>query len=153
MLAIEVSGAALQFAHAGGVVDVQPAFDPAVLITALDRAGVGYVLVGGLAGAAHGVVRASADIDLVPEPSRENLAALATLGAARPDHGIRTPWGDVHVIHAIPYADLRERAIALPLGDTEAVSCSRDDFRAMKLALGRPRDLIDVAELDELHGA
>jgi hypothetical protein len=34
-----------------------------------------------------------------------------------------------------------------------AVICSLDDFRSMKLALGGPRDLIDIAELDELHAA
>jgi hypothetical protein len=30
--------------------------------------------------------------------------------------------------------------------------CSLADLRAMKLASGRPRDLVDVAELGELNG-
>jgi hypothetical protein len=29
--------------------------------------------------------------------------------------------------------------------------CSLADLREMKIASGRPRDLVDVAELDELH--
>jgi hypothetical protein len=29
--------------------------------------------------------------------------------------------------------------------------CSLTDFRSMKVSRGRPRDLIDVAELDELQ--
>src|SRR6478672_6005893 len=57
-LAIEVSRAALMFARAGGVVDVQSTFDPAALFATLESAGVGFVVIGGLAGAAHGVVRA-----------------------------------------------------------------------------------------------
>jgi hypothetical protein len=52
-----------------------------------------------------------------------------------------------------PYARLRENAIVIELApETKASVCSLADLRAMKLASGRPRDLVDVAELDELHG-
>src|SRR4051794_25066661 len=88
-LAIEVSRAALMFARAGGVVDVPSTFDPAALFAALDSAGVGYVIIGGLAGAAHGVVRASADIDLVVQPRAKSFAALSSLGIPA-DQMIRT---------------------------------------------------------------
>src|SRR5690349_7747056 len=54
-LAIEVSRAALMFARAGGVVDVPSTFDPAALVATLDSAGIECVVIGGLAGAAHGV--------------------------------------------------------------------------------------------------
>ena len=47
----------------------------------------------------------------------------------------------------------RDRAAAVEFGpDAIAAVCSLADLRAMKLASGRPRGLIDVAELDELHG-
>ncbi|MDA0166004.1 hypothetical protein OM076_37415 [Solirubrobacter ginsenosidimutans] len=151
-LAIEVSRAALLFARAGGAVDVASTFDPAGLVAALKEACVDYVIVGGLAGAAHGVVRASADIDLVPSPS-ETLAALSSLGAAYADDVIRTRWGDVHFQRGLSYLQLRDNALAVRLGDANAAVCSLADFRSMKLALARPRDLIDLAELDELHAA
>src|SRR4051794_1518825 len=79
-LAIEVSRAALLFARAGGVVDASSTFDPAALFATLDSAGVDCVVIGGLAGAAHGVVRASADIDLVVQSSAKSLAARSSLG-------------------------------------------------------------------------
>ena len=37
--------------------------------------------------------------------------------------------------------------------DAVAPVCSLAHLRAMKRAAGRPRDLADLAELDELHGA
>lgn len=47
------------------------------IIDALNAAGVEYVIIGALCLAAHGVVRGTKDIDIVPEPSRENLERLA----------------------------------------------------------------------------
>lgn len=44
-----------------------PAFEPEAILAALNARGVRYVVVGGFAVAAHGVVRATADLDLVVE--------------------------------------------------------------------------------------
>ena len=44
-----------------------PPFEPEHVIAALNAAGIGYVIVGGLAVGAHGVVRATRDLDLVPD--------------------------------------------------------------------------------------
>ena len=152
-----------------------PTFEPEQLVAALNAAGVAYVIVGGIAVAAHGVVRATADLDLVPEPSAKNLdllaRTLADLGAEHPvddvltgeslalpvSFKLRTRYGDVQVLNRMPavpsYEHLRENAILVELGpDVRAVVCSLADLRAMKLASGRPRDLVDVAELDELNG-
>ena len=54
-------------------------FDPEALLRALSGAGLRYVLVGGLAVNAHGVIRATKDVDICPDPDRANLARLATL--------------------------------------------------------------------------
>ena len=59
----------------------EPRFEPERIVAALHAAGIAYVIVGGLAVAAHGVVRATRDLDLVPEPSAENLDRIdGTLG-------------------------------------------------------------------------
>ena len=46
------------------------------LVRTLNQAGVRYVVIGGIAVAAHGYVRATEDLDIVPEPSPENLDEL-----------------------------------------------------------------------------
>jgi hypothetical protein len=46
-------------------------FEPERGVAALNQARIRYVVVGGLAAGAHGVVRATRDLDLVPEPSAE----------------------------------------------------------------------------------
>lgn len=53
--------------------------EPDALFQALADAEVNYILVGGLAVAAHGHIRATQDLDLCPEPSDDNLARLADL--------------------------------------------------------------------------
>lgn len=50
---------------------------PEPLIAALLEHGVGFIVVGGYAVAAHGFPRATKDIDICPDPSDENLERLA----------------------------------------------------------------------------
>jgi hypothetical protein len=150
-------------------------FAPERIVAALTAGDIGYVIVGGMAVAAHGVIRATADLHLVPDARPDNqdrlAGTLAELGAEHPTDGtltgaalarpvsfkLRTRHGDVQVLNRMPsvppYAHLRENAIRITLApETTAVVCSLADLRAMKLASGRPRDLVDVAELDELNG-
>src|SRR3954471_13223564 len=54
-------------------------FAPDELIAALAEARIDYVLIGGLAVAAHGYPRATKDIDIVPAPDSSNLGRLAGL--------------------------------------------------------------------------
>lgn len=55
----------------------------------LNRVGVRYVLIGGIALIRHGVVRATRDVDVILAPEPENLERLRTLisewPATRPD--------------------------------------------------------------------
>jgi hypothetical protein len=53
--------------------------DPAALFRRLHEAGVRYVVVGGFAVIAHGVQRATADLDICPDPDPANLGRLARL--------------------------------------------------------------------------
>lgn len=51
--------------------------DASEIFRALQRHGVGYVVIGGLAVETHGHVRMTNDVDLIPDPDPSNLAALA----------------------------------------------------------------------------
>lgn len=53
--------------------------DVAELFRRLDAAGVDYVLIGGLAVNAHGVIRSTKDLDICPNPDPANLERLASL--------------------------------------------------------------------------
>jgi hypothetical protein len=55
------------------------AFEPGPLIERLVDAGVEFVIVGGFAVIAHGYVRATKDLDIVPAPTRGNYERLAAL--------------------------------------------------------------------------
>jgi hypothetical protein len=49
------------------------------LLRRLVAAGIEFVVIGGVAVGAHGVIRGTKDLDLCPSPSRENLGRLASL--------------------------------------------------------------------------
>jgi hypothetical protein len=53
------------------------ALDPIPLLRFLEERDVEHVIIGGFAVNAHGFIRASKDLDIVPNPSRENLEKLA----------------------------------------------------------------------------
>lgn len=144
--------------------------DAAALLKALADHGVDYVLIGGLAVQTHGHPRTTQDLDLVPEPSDENLrrlgAALAALGArpigARaagpvdiPRTGVLeldTDAGgiDVHLDPpgAAPYPELRARALEVSL-ETPVLVAGLDDLISMKRASGRAIDRGDILALTE----
>jgi hypothetical protein len=150
-------------------------FEPERLVDALNAAQVRYVIVGGLAAGAHGVVRATRDLDLVPDPECENMDRLARVlvdfggvhpvqdalsgdSLARPaSMKVETNAGEVHVLNRMPgtppFDDLWSGAIRVEVDPgIEAPVCSLEHLRRMKRASNRPRDAVDLVELDELHG-
>jgi predicted nucleotidyltransferase len=52
-------------------------FVPQNVLAALDRHGVTYVLIGGMAAILHGAPHVTTDVDVVPLDSRDNLARLS----------------------------------------------------------------------------
>jgi hypothetical protein len=153
----------------------EPTFAPDRLVAALNAAQVEYVIVGGLAVGAHGVVRATRDLDLVAAPDQGNMDRLAdclrALGGEHPIQGpltgaalarpasfkVDTRHGEVQVLNRMegvpPFAELQRDQIRVEIAsDAVAPVCSLAHLRAMKQAANRPRDLVDLAELAELHG-
>jgi predicted nucleotidyltransferase len=146
-------------------------FDPERLLATLQEHGVEYVLVGALALAAHGVVRATLDVDMIPLPEQDNLDRLARAisGLDGEPHGepdtpvtaellgrdanmrFETAAGQLDVLAAEPYRrrypELAARADRLAIGDVVAPVVSRDDLILLKAASGRERDLIDIGDL------
>jgi hypothetical protein len=156
-------------------VEADDRFEPERIVAALNREGVRYVIVGGLAVGAHGVVRATRDLDLVPDAEPDNMDRLARVlsdlggrhpvadeltGAAlaRPvSLKLQTRTGEVHVLNRMPgtpaFSELEaDRLLVEVATGVEAPICSLAHLRAMKRASDRPRDAVDLAELDELHG-
>lgn len=150
------------------------------LLRRLVAADVRFVLVGGLALNAWGVVRGTKDVDIVPAPEIENLDRLAqvaasvggrvqtseaiagshfSIAALLRDGGrvlIDTDLGAVDVVHGAPgvppYDQLQERAVEVEVLGVDVPVCSLEDLRAMKRAAGRTRDLADLEDLDTAHG-
>jgi hypothetical protein len=153
-------------------------FSAEKIFAALERNGVDYVAIGGIAANAHGSRRLTLDIDVMPEPDDANYqrlaAALDELDApvTAVDSDFRsldprdsfdlaraavlklpTAAGDLDVVNrapgAPPYEELRKRAIEVRVRGTRIRVVSLDDLIAMKRAAGRPQDLRDIADLTD----
>jgi hypothetical protein len=150
-----------------------PSFDQ--LLVRLVQADVRFVVVGGLALGSWGVVRGTKDCDIVPDPMPENLDKLAHLASELGGHVqlgesligseqsiavlrggeralITTRLGDLDVVQGLEgvpaYAELRARAIDVEMAGATIAICALEHLRAMKRAAGRPRDLVDLDDLD-----
>jgi hypothetical protein len=55
------------------------ALDPLPLLRALHERGIEHIVVGGFAVNAHGFIRVTKDLDIVPSPTEENLGKLAEM--------------------------------------------------------------------------
>jgi predicted nucleotidyltransferase len=148
------------------------------LLRALVSHGVDFVVVGGIAVIAHGSARITRDLDICYATDQSNLdvlgAALLDLEARLrgvseevpfvPDGGtlrrttiltLDTKHGWIDLLAAPsgapPYAALRERAERVTLGDIAVLVASLDDLESMKRAAGRPRDLVDVEEIEVIR--
>jgi hypothetical protein len=152
----------------------EPAFDK--LLARLTEGGADFVLVGGLAVNAWGVVRGTKDVDIVVDPDPANLKRVAEVAVAAGGHvqrgeamlgsafsiaaemaggeqvAIETELGRLDVVQGLEgvpsFAELRGRATEAEVLGVPVAVCSVDDLRAMKLTAGRGQDLLDVENLD-----
>ena len=144
------------------------------ILNDLNRAGVRYVLIGGIALIRHGVVRATRDVDVILAPEPENLENLRTLianwRATRPDGSplpedavtsgrtihLSTPHGEldvlVELLPPLSFTELAGRAESRRVDGVEAMICSLADLVALKRIAGRERDLVDLHDLEAAHG-
>lgn len=152
-------------------------FDLRSLFEALQDHDVRFVVIGGVAVGAHGFVRGTEDLDVVPDPDPENLnrltealskleSTLPTVGGRRfdpaTDAGVvrrggnvtaTTKFGALDVVQraqGVPsYSQLAEDAIESELLGIPVRVCSLARLREMKQAQSRTQDLLDLENLPE----
>jgi hypothetical protein len=152
--------------------------DFAGIIRALAGAEVDFIVIGGVAAAAHGAARATYDVDVVYARSRDNMDRLAKalaplapyLRGAPPGlpfrwdtetiaHGLNftltTTLGDVDLLGEIVggggYEQLLPHSVPIRLFGAERLCLDLDTLIHVKRAAGRPKDLEAIAELEALR--
>ena len=145
------------------------------LLDRLVEAEVQFVLVGGLAMNAWGYMRSTQDVDVVPDPGRENLekldALLRDLGGKVDVGGrlldaasistflrtgdrtlVQTELGQVDVLQGLPqiprYDELEKEAKEVDIDGLAVRVCSLEHLLEMKRASDRPRDRDDLEALE-----
>lgn len=149
--------------------------DLRALLQVLDDHSVRFVVIGGVAVGAHGYVRSTQDLDIVPEPSKENAdrlaRALAALESSLPldDGRPFQPAGDVVALtrrrnmtletragaldvvqraNGVPsFDELARDAIDSDLLGVPVRVCSLEHLRAMKQARASAQDRADLENL------
>lgn len=152
----------------------EPAFDQ--LLRRLSEADVEFVLIGGLAVNAWGVVRGTKDVDVVVAHDPANLKRVADVAVALHGHiqtdesflstppsiaaqlasgervAIETELGQLDVVQGLDgipsYDELRVGATEAEVLGIRVLVCSFEDLKAMKRAAGRTRDKADLEDLD-----
>jgi hypothetical protein len=141
------------------------------VVAVLDRARIGYAVIGAMAAAVHGAIRATTDADalvsLTLAELREVDRALRKAGvdtelrageaddpipallAVRDRHGNR-----VDVLGGLRGMDpaLFDRTIGVPFRGAELRVIGREDFIATKCFAGGPQDLADAAQALDAPG-
>jgi hypothetical protein len=138
------------------------------MLSALNAEGVEFLLVDGYALAAHGLPRATGDLDIWVSPSPDNALrtwrALARFGAPLDQvteddfatEGLIFQIGVVPCridiitsLEALSFADAWSNRIQVEIDGIQIPVMGRDDFIRNKRAAGRPQDLADIARLEE----
>ncbi|HPA51600.1 MAG TPA: hypothetical protein PLP50_08355 [Thermoanaerobaculia bacterium] len=136
------------------------------MLSALDAAGAEYLVVGAHALAAHGVPRATGDLDIwvraTPENARRVLAALREFGASLFDltaDDLSSP-GTVFQIGVVPvridlltsisgvgFEEAWAGRVEVPIEGVTVGVLGRRELVRNKRATGRPKDLLDAETL------
>ena len=152
-------------------------FDLRALLAALHEHEVRFIVIGGVAVGAHGFLRSTEDLDLVPDPNPKNLklltVALEALDSTMPTVEGRpfdpskdgavilrggnvsadTRFGGLDVVQRLrgvpAYSELARDAVDSDLLGIPVRVCSLGRLRAMKQRLGRTLDQVDLENLPE----
>lgn len=136
------------------------------MLSALDAAGAEYLVVGAHALAAHGVPRATGDLDVrvraTPENARRVLAALREFGAplfdltaddlSRPGTVFQIGVAPVRIdlltsISGVGFEEAWAGRVEVPIEGVNVGVLGRKELVLNKRATGRPKDLLDAESL------
>lgn len=137
------------------------------LLKLLNERRVNYAIIGAQACAAHGFVRATEDIDILIEPSIDNIdrlrAALEAFGYDTHNATLRDfqtkkilfrqYWIDTDIhpsAEGISTQNALKNRVTGEYEDVPAYFASLDDLIKMKTAAGRPKDIEDLRHLKEI---
>ena len=140
---------------------------PKDLIRLLNGQSAEYLIIGAQALAAHGYTRATSDIDILINPSEQNIArvraALEAFGYDTSDATLedfqtkkilfRKYWYDVDIHPSAKGIDTQEALHHKHPGLYEEIPsyfASLEDMIKMKQSAGRPEDLADLVHLEEI---
>ena len=138
------------------------------MLSCLNAQKVEYLVVGAYALAAHGVPRATGDIDIWIRPEKANaervFRALAAFGAPLKglkvddftEPGISFQIGVaprkidiITSISGVSFSDALPARIVKKIDNIDIPFIGHDDFVKNKKAAGRPKDISDIALLEE----
>ncbi len=149
-----------------------------ILLSALSRERVSFVIIGGIAATLHGSARLTNDLDIAYERSLENVERLATalsplqpyLRGAPPglpfrfdpatirrglNFTLRTDAGDIDVLGEVTglgdFEAVERESLEVELFGSEYKVLNLDALIRAKRAAGRAKDLEVVAELEALR--
>jgi predicted nucleotidyltransferase len=141
----------------------------------LAEAGVEFIVIGGMAAAAHGSARSTLDLDVVYSRSKDNIRRLAAaLSAHTPylrgappglpfvfdeatiSHGLNftltTDVGDFDFLGEVTgggtYEDLRSHTVEIDAFGVRCRYVTLETLIHLKRAAGRPKDLEAIGELE-----
>lgn len=158
----------------------RPAADYERILEVLAEHGVDLLVAGGVAVIAHGYVRLTVDVDVIPSPDAQNLKRLAdalrdldasAIGARGEDlpldlshaeslavgnYFLNTRFGALDLLNGTRpdlhrYRHLASAAVDAQLGARTVRIVGKDDLIAMKREAGRDKDLRDIAALTEVE--
>jgi hypothetical protein len=140
------------------------------MLAALSAAGAEYLVVGAYALAAHGLPRATGDLDLWVRPTAENARrvwrALEAFGAplhdltledlSRPDIVFQIGLAPKRIdlltsITGVGFEEASKNRVVVEIEGLEIPVLGRAELIRNKRVVGRPRDLADIEELGETN--
>ena len=147
------------------------------ILEVLNRGGIRFIVIGGLAAIAHGNARATYDVDVVYSRDPENLKRLAEvlrphepyLRGAPPglpftwdertirmglNFTLTTSLGNLDLLGEVPgagnYGQLLPHSVEMAMFGVKCRCASLDRLIQMKRATGRPKDMLVLAELQAI---
>lgn len=147
------------------------------MLRGLNEAGIRYVVIGGVAATVHGSARVTNDLDVCYDTGPENREALAAVLSGWDAHlrgvepglpfimdsrtlrdsetlTLTTSAGDIDLFQRVQgigeYDDCLARSEPVAVGSVQFAALSLKALIAAKRAVGRPRDLEHLRELEAL---